>query len=987
MEFEEDFSLISLSGERADHNNFDLAQFLGGDLTSQQQADIEASEVAAVHGYTQVNKLINGNITPAPPVPWEHTAAGINSGEDNQSNTRLRNEQASLMIHEKNNGVEEVTNSPIMMTINTEHGLGQKFQEYLDWIHYVAVYGIDSEEEDLQDTAGSPLANSPESSSQIAAQWGRNSRSSSPDYVTMYTEQINTIDLDSLQQIVDEPRAKRLKTPEFSSPSSAGASHSQSPPRSSSPQTMPTIMSLNGHHSHSKNLPELQSPRTPSTPETSTLLNDDLYCYENLPELQSPRTPSASETSTLLNDDLYCYENLPELQSPTTRSASERRILLNESLNRIYDLPEHYPGSFNNLPESSSRSYEMLNRSPQEFSTTQSPPTSRSQSPPHDTIHPHTNEEPHHSSFEELPEPSGFQADSSSSPSMLCTLNGGDIAIFSSSSDSRPDNIYGDNNSQRRIMPKQSSVVSRKKIENVNLVTPSSEQAYMRAQTIVQNKQFMSTPMKSLHPRVLGYCHMLFNTKKSIREAWEITNKVHQMGKNTDFGAIAVPRWTPLMHVTEKLPKFYVRYFPCVLETHTMEILGLDPRKYVGSSSSDDNTRGPQDWICLPSLKYFPVRMERVIAAAAGLLAVDGGIQPIELEMRNNVNKDEWKKLQAPNNNYWEMPDYQDCKGQSILAVTNPLTQEYKLLPPIPHKILQDKVGAFVFTDASRTAYRLIILGWVTLKISQEAEDQHKALGSRFTPRPQKEVALVIYSSDHERWVHFDKVSNVHNAHVRLGGRTGCVVMNYGIYFGGLRVTPTPKQRQDFHTAVIIYFNCSKSRRQQLVLDFNVTGQFSITMSEPPKVVRAGDNKIYAIAREVAHIKATQVIRCFVTQVSLNADGSPNGSYEPAANGEMPKHIIDKLFLNGGSKLKRNNNNDDKKSIIQRGYDVQGGDRVLAFKVSLWDPDIALYHFDTGVWTMTAFPMEQIDTTAPKKNVRDWDLIEGTYEPMWLAIP
>jgi hypothetical protein len=967
MEFEEDFSLISLSGERADHNNFDLAQFVGGDLTSQQQADIEASEVTAVHGYMQVNKPINGNITPAPPdpVPWEHTA---------QPNTLLRIEQTRLMIHEKNNGVEEVINSPIMMTINTEHSLGQKFQEYLDWIHYVAVYGIDSEEEDLQDTAGSSLANSPESSSQIAAQWGRNSRSSSPDYVTMYTELINTTDPDSLQQIVDEPRAKRLKTPKFSSPSSsAGASHSQSPPRasqspprSSSPQTMLTITSLNGHNSHSNNLPELQSPKTSSTPEMSILLNDDLHCYENLPELQSPTTPSASE----------------------------RRILLNESLSSIYDLPEQYPSSVNNLPESSSRSYERLKRSPQEFSTTQSPPTSCSQSPPHDTIHPHTNEEPHHSSFEELPElpelpePSGFQADLSSSPSMLCTLNGDDSAIFSSS-DSRPDNSYGDNNSQTRIMPKQSPVVSRKKIENVNLVTPSREQAYMRAQTIVQNKQFMSTPMKSLHPRVLGYCHMLFSTKKSIREAWEITDKVHQMGKNTDFGAIAVPRWTPLMYVTEKLPKFYVRYFPCVLKTNTMEILGLDPRKYVGSRSSDDNTRGPQDWICLPSLKYFPVRMERVIAAAAGLLAVDGGIQPIELEMRNNVNKDQWTKLQAPNNNYWEMPDYQDCKGQSILAVTNPLTQEYKLLPPIPHKILQDKVGAFVFTDASRTAYRLIVLGWVTLKISQEAEDEHKALGSRFTPRPQKEVALVIYSSDHERWVHFDKVSNVHNAHARLGGHTGCVVMNYGIYFGGLRVTPTPKQRQDFHTAVIIYFNCSKSRRQQLVLDFNVTGQFSITMSEPPKVVRAGDNKIYAIAREVAHIKAKQVIRCFVTQVSLNADGSPNGSYEPAANGEMPKHIIDKLFLKGGSKLKRNNNNDDsdKKSIIQRGYDVQGGDRVLAFKVSLWDPDIALYHFDTGVWTMTAFPMERIIATAPKKNVRDWDLIEGTYEPMWLAIP
>jgi hypothetical protein len=103
----------------------------------------------------------------------------------------------------------------------------------------------------------------------------------------------------------------------------------------------------------------------------------------------------------------------------------------------------------------------------------------------------------------------------------------------------------------------------------------------------------------------------------------------------------------------------------------------------------------------------------------------------------------------------------------------------------------------------------------------------------------------------------------------------------------------------------------------------------------------------------------------------------------------MPKHIIDKLFLKGGSKLKRNNDNDDcdKQSIIQRGYDVQGGDRVLAFKVSLWDPDIALYHFETGVWTMTAFPMERIGTTAPKKNVRDWDLIEGTYEPMWLAVP
>ncbi|CAK9195403.1 unnamed protein product [Sphagnum troendelagicum] len=587
-------------------------------------------------------------------------------------------------------------------------------------------------------------------------------------------------------------------------------------------------------------------------------------------------------------------------------------------------------------------------------------------------------------SDDQLPEPSGFAGDSSSEPSMVCAIARNAIDCSSAlpgPQRARPSTRpWPFHERSRRIVERQGDDADEEGEEK----PASREEAYGVATGILQSDQFKVLALQ-LHPRVLGFCYMLCNSNQSISEAWDLT----ETGENVTQFTIPVPRWTPLMYV-DPLPRLYVRYFPCVLGMRTMEITGIDPQKYVPANNSiqllrrNDNdehphsTTGPEHWLCLPSLRYLPLRMDRIIAAAAGLLAVDGGIQPCPgKEIRTGMNRTpEWIRFQSLNDKYWRQPEYEDAKGQSMLVVTNPLTKEYRLLPPIPRKKLMEKVGAFIFTDASRTAYRLIVVGWVKLNVSQEAEEAHKASGSTYQQRPQEEAALVIYSSQHERWVHFDKVSNARPCSRKLGGRSGCVVMNYGVFFAGLRVTPKPLSRTDITTAAIFYFNCSSSRRQQLVFDFNGTQLYAIKASEPPKIVAAGHNRVYAVSREPSSRATANNMFVFIVDVVLNADGSPKGSCERLTNGIMPTPITEKLFRGFAWHKDRN----------YRTYDVHGGDHVIAFKVSIWDPDIALYHLDTGTWSLTAFPTE-----APKplevRDQRDWLFVEGIYEPMWLAIP
>jgi hypothetical protein len=588
-------------------------------------------------------------------------------------------------------------------------------------------------------------------------------------------------------------------------------------------------------------------------------------------------------------------------------------------------------------------------------------------------------------SDDQLPEPSGFAGDCSSGPSMVCAIARNAIDYSSAPAGPQRPRPRGStrpwpfHERSRRIVERQGNDADEEGEEK----PASREEAYGVATGILQSDQFKVLALQ-LHPRVLGYCYMLCNSNQSISEAWDLT----ETGKNVTQFTIRVPRWTPLMYV-DPLSRLYVRYFPCVLGMRTMEITGIDPQKYVPANNiqllrRNDNdehhhsTTGPEHWLCLPSLRYLPLRMNRIIAAAAGLLAADGGIQPVPWEeIRTGMNRTpEWIRFQSLNDKYWRQPEYEDAKGQSMIVVTNPLTKEYRLLPPIPRKKLMQKVGAFMFTDASRTAYRLIVVGWVKLNISREAEEAHKASGSTYQQRPQEEAALVIYSSQHESWVHFDKVSNARPCSRKLGGRSGCVVMNYGVFFAGLRVTPKPLSRTDITTAAIFYFNCSTSRRQQLVFDFNGTQLYAIKASEPPKIVAAGHNRVYAVSREPSSRATADMMFVFIVDVVLNADGSPKGSCERLTNGIMPTPITEKLFRGFAWHKDRN----------YRTYDVHGGDHVIAFKVSIWDPDIALYHLDTGTWSLTAYPTE-----APKplevRDQRDWLFVEGIYEPMWLAIP
>jgi hypothetical protein len=280
-------------------------------------------------------------------------------------------------------------------------------------------------------------------------------------------------------------------------------------------------------------------------------------------------------------------------------------------------------------------------------------------------------------------------------------------------------------------------------------------------------------------------------------------------------------------------------------------------------------------------MRYLEISFTDIIASDGGLLAVKGGKQPHQL----SDPMDPMGSLLIAYNHYWKMNDYIKAKNQSMIIVTNPLTREIKLLPPIPQKVLHEIIARLSFYDSERTTYRLILIGTCHCEeVIQENIETMKSV----------ELALVVYCSIKNSWVHFDKVLNVAPPS-KILGRPNLVIHKYSIYYGGTHIHPQ-LGNEKISKRVIIYFNTHVSQRQKLIIDFTEAGKsYSINVVEPPKLVQIGFNaKIYAVIREAQFEKATDTL--FIIEVVVNTDGTPTGSYKVLSQGVMPKSIYSLLF-------------------------------------------------------------------------------------------
>lgn len=176
---------------------------------------------------------------------------------------------------------------------------------------------------------------------------------------------------------------------------------------------------------------------------------------------------------------------------------------------------------------------------------------------------------------------------------------------------------------------------------------------------------------------------------------------------------------------------------------------------------------------------------------------------------------------------------------------------------------------------------------------------------------------------------------------------------------------------------VLLYFNISKQPVQQTAFDFGtVAHQYSVNIVEPPQLVQTGPNKVYAVTR--ASTFKTKML--LITQVILNPDGSPTGSYEFVPNGIMPLPIFESLFRTvrvDGMPTRE---------ITPPPWEVVCGNGYVGVKVCTWDPVIALFNVDDQNWNCTSFPYIR-DHGIDVNNSVSWQFVQGTYEPSWLAIP
>ena len=458
------------------------------------------------------------------------------------------------------------------------------------------------------------------------------------------------------------------------------------------------------------------------------------------------------------------------------------------------------------------------------------------------------------------------------------------------------------------------------------------------AAILIQAMSYVDRPLPTnwayvVYPRVIGFSMKIFSEDQKL-EAWSLINKPKVEGKFTCRHS--PPKWTPTTYA-DNVNRTYKEYFPVIIERSTMKMMGFSYEDCVSETSLRDCPM--KGWTELFFMDWIQANIfGRVIAANSGLIVLDSGRQQNSMIQVNDyeVGRDRREECSDPETN------------RTILSVINPLTHELYFLPSIPSQFYRDKVGCLSVSSPFEKLYQLFVLGWVTQNETQT-------------------LALATYNSANAKWVHFDAIKDAKRG---IGGRAGCVMINYGLYYGGVSVRPN----QDDHRLTvelpsIFYFNCSAERKQHLVYPFLVQAVSDLLrITDPPKLVPAFENKVYAAARGV-YANSTQIEfgRIVLVDVLLNEDGTPNGHYVRVDNGVMPHELMKKLFKIDRHPLQK-----------PQPYEVVGNGKLIAFRVS--DPDIVLYHVQKAEWSITCFHDYE-----PSGVSNNFVMIEGSYKPDWLA--
>lgn len=319
-------------------------------------------------------------------------------------------------------------------------------------------------------------------------------------------------------------------------------------------------------------------------------------------------------------------------------------------------------------------------------------------------------------------------------------------------------------------------------------------------------------------------------------------------------------------------------------------------------------------------------------------MVLDGGEQP------GNGPVMLWDKPQIPNAQFWSTGKIvKHSGGQSMVCVANPLTREFVLLPPIPKRRVHGKIAKFIFSDIQRTKYHLVIAGWDCVKKKKKLTDL---------------LCVVVYSSEKQGFVHANSIEGARPIPYHECGRSGMAIVNFGVYFGGVRVIERLDEEEMCFPA-IYYFNISDSKRQALGFDFDLIA-FAHREVQPPKVVQAGPSQVYAATRYAA---LPTII--WLVEVELQPDGTPTGLYNKVPYGVMPSLFYQRLFPT------------EDEALLP--YECSSADGRITFKVNSEHPVVVIYDIKTYEWKLYEYPAHYEQS--------DFQLCDGCYEPVFTARP
>nr|XP_024400381.1 uncharacterized protein LOC112294316 [Physcomitrium patens]PNR35642.1 hypothetical protein PHYPA_021492 [Physcomitrium patens] len=431
--------------------------------------------------------------------------------------------------------------------------------------------------------------------------------------------------------------------------------------------------------------------------------------------------------------------------------------------------------------------------------------------------------------------------------------------------------------------------------------------------------------------------------------------------QNAKFTKLVV--WAPGSMFADPDTNTYFVYHPLVLETRNRKPNGSKSWLLVGYNDEHGTGDENRDWTSLPSIDFLPehesLNNRRIIAGSAGLLVISAGQQGLNRKLSVEGVK------QTPNERFWKHPEIYRS-GQSIVFVANPLTREYIILPPIPGRLMHNKIGRFIWRNKERTSYVLVLVGWdveidAGPQLHQSRNKSTKCALQTNMGETRETIALFVYCSEERCYIYGDEIRGRPSSLCSMGN-SGVATIGHGVFVGGMN-TPRHTTSTNPLTPCVYYFNISDhAKMKKLIIPFFISDPPRSMPLEAPKVVQAGPLRIFATTRATV-----AAITVYVVEMVLDEHEQAFQKFKVVAT--MPRKFYHRLMS---------------KSPCNQEYSVSSCHGVISFMASRTPVCVVRFHVDRLAWSSSCFPRQMPSSDAFSCQ---YHLVDAASEPSFHAKP